>query len=77
MWWACLGVDLDSGLAATEGDVDAGALVGHEGGQGLDLVGAHVHRVTDTSLARGPASMIPCRMQKAAQLYLYAMVNVF
>ena len=52
-----LGVDLDAGLAATEGYVNAGALVRHEGGQGLHLVGAHVHGVTNTSLAGGPENI--------------------
>lgn len=43
-----LGVDLDAGLGAAEWDIDAGALEGHEGGQGLDLVTAHVQGVTDS-----------------------------
>jgi len=48
-----LGVDLKTGLATSEGNVDTSALVGHEGGQGLDLVGADVQGVTDTALAGG------------------------
>ena len=40
-----LGVDLNAALAASEGDVHTGALVGHEGGQGLDLVLRHVSGV--------------------------------
>ena len=48
-----LGVDAESGLSSSEGDVDAGALVGHQRGQGLDLVGADVQRITDASLAWG------------------------
>ncbi len=41
-------------LAAAEGHVDACALVGHEGGQGLHFVGANVQGVADTSLAGRP-----------------------
>ena len=47
-------------LAAAEGNVDAGALVGHEGGQGLHFVGADVQRVTDATLAGGPAKIDIC-----------------
>ena len=50
-----LGVDLDARLAAAEGDVHACALVGHQRGQCLHLVRAHVGGVADTSLARAPA----------------------
>ena len=50
-----LGVDLDARLAAAEGDVHACALVGHQRGQRLHLVRAHVRGVADTSLARAPA----------------------
>ena len=49
-----LGVDLDARLAAAEGDVHACALVGHQRGQRLHLVRAHVGGVADTSLARAP-----------------------
>ena len=46
-------INAKSGFASSEGYVDAGALVCHEGGQGLDLVGADVERVTNATLARG------------------------
>jgi hypothetical protein len=42
-------------LAAAEGHVDACALVGHKGGQGLHFVGANVQGVADTSLAGRPS----------------------
>ena len=48
-----LGVNLKTGFATSKGDVDASALVRHEGGQGLDLVGADVQRVADAALAGG------------------------
>ena len=48
-----LGVNSKAGLSASEGDIDAGALVGHQSSQGLDLVGADVHGVPDATLARG------------------------
>ena len=38
-----LGVNLDTSLAATEGHINTGTLVGHKGGQGLNLVSAHIH----------------------------------
>lgn len=47
-----LGIDPESGLSAAERDVNASALVRHEGGQGFDLVSADVQGVTDTSFAR-------------------------
>ena len=49
-----LGVDLDAGLAATERDVDACALVSHQGGQSLDLVSADIKGITNSSLAGAP-----------------------
>ncbi len=48
-----LGVDAKSGLSSAERDVNTGALVGHERGQGLDLVGANVQGITDAALAWG------------------------
>ena len=36
------GVNANTGLAAAKGDVGTGALVGHQGCQGLDLVGADI-----------------------------------
>merc|ERR1719282_1343691 len=46
-----LGVNLDTCLATSEGDVHTGALVGHQGRQGLDLISTDVSGVSDTSLA--------------------------
>lgn len=37
-----LGVDLDSGLGTAKGNVDARALEGHQGGQGLHFVTSDV-----------------------------------
>eukprot|EP00123_Amoebidium_parasiticum_P019311 comp24502_c0_seq1/m.46755 comp24502_c0_seq1/g.46755 ORF comp24502_c0_seq1/g.46755 comp24502_c0_seq1/m.46755 type:complete len:436 (+) comp24502_c0_seq1:355-1662(+) len=45
-----LGVDADATLCTAEGHVDHGTLVGHEGGQGLDLLQVHILRETDTAL---------------------------
>ena len=47
------GVEAKAGLAAAEGDVHAGALVGHQGWEGLNLVGIDIQRVTDSALAGG------------------------
>ena len=47
------GVEAKAGLAAAEGDVHAGALVGHQGWEGLNLVGIDIQRVTDAALAGG------------------------
>ena len=41
-------VDLDAPLGTPKGHVDAGTLEGHEGGEGLHLVLAHVKAVTDS-----------------------------
>lgn len=49
-----LGVKAEPGLAATEGDVDAGALERHEGGQGFDFISIDVEGVADAAFARGP-----------------------
>merc|ERR1719205_578377 len=49
-----LGVNLDACLATTEGDINTGALVGHQSRQGLNLVSTHIHGVTDTTLAGTP-----------------------
>ncbi len=46
-------IDAQPGLSSSERYVNACALVCHEGGQGLDLVGANVERVTDTAFAWG------------------------
>merc|ERR1719367_1191161 len=46
-----LGVNLDARLASSKGDVNTGALVGHQGRQGLDLVSTDVSGVSDTSFA--------------------------
>lgn len=46
-----LGVELDASLGTTEGNIDDGALVGHEGSQGLDLLEIDLVRETNTSLA--------------------------
>merc|ERR1719430_2645814 len=46
-----LGVNLDASLATAEGDINTSALVGQ---QSLNLVSAHVHGVTDTTLAGTP-----------------------
>merc|ERR1719282_249127 len=46
-----LGVNLDTSLASSEGDIYTGALVGHQGRQGLDLISTDVGGVSDTSLA--------------------------
>ncbi|GMS97804.1 hypothetical protein PENTCL1PPCAC_19979, partial [Pristionchus entomophagus] len=48
-----LGVDLHSSLGSSEGHVHNRALVGHQGGQGLHLILADVHRVADASLGGG------------------------
>lgn len=45
-----LGVELDTSLGTTEGNIDDSALEGHEGGQGLDLLKIDLIRETDTSL---------------------------
>ena len=44
------GVNLDSALGTTEGDVGDGKLEGHEGGEGLDLLEIDVVRVASTAL---------------------------
>merc|ERR1719312_1058381 len=49
-----LGVNLDACLATAEGDINTGTLVSHQSRQGLNLVSAHVHGVTDTTLAGTP-----------------------
>ena len=46
-----LGGDPHPALGAAEGHIHQGALPGHEGGEGLDLVGVHVGGVADTPLA--------------------------
>merc|ERR1719420_192804 len=46
-----LGVNLDTGLASSEGDIYTGALVGHQSRQGLDLVSTYISGVSNTSLA--------------------------
>ena len=48
------GVDADSGFATSKRNIDAGALVRHEGRQRLDLVRVDVRRVPDAALARSP-----------------------
>ncbi len=53
--WSCssivlAGVDLHAPLAAAERDVDQGALVGHQRGERLHLVLAHVLAVPDAAL---------------------------
>ena len=45
---------LRTSLATTKRHVDTGTFVGHQGGQGLHLIGADVHRVTDATFARSP-----------------------
>ena len=51
-----LGVDLNSGLAASEGNIHTCALVGHQGRESLHLVSTDVQGVADTSLAGGPVT---------------------
>jgi hypothetical protein len=46
------GVDLDTTLGTTEGDVDDGTLVGHERGKSHHLLLVDVLAVADTALAR-------------------------
>lgn len=45
-----LGVELDTSLGTTEGNVDDSALEGHEGSQGLDLLEIDLIGETDTTL---------------------------
>merc|ERR1712037_1002949 len=49
-----LGSILMPALPPPKGDINTGALVGHQSRQGLNLVSTHVHGVTDTTLARTP-----------------------
>merc|ERR1719282_720484 len=50
-----LGVNLDTSLATSEGDIYTGALVRHQGRQGLDLVSTDVGGVSDASFGGGKA----------------------
>jgi len=45
---------LESGELTSEGNVNHGALVGHETGEGLNLLEIHSGGVTDTTLAGEP-----------------------
>ena len=45
-------VDLDTSLGTAERHVDAGALERHQGRQGLNLVDAHLLRITNTYLGK-------------------------
>merc|ERR1719420_1427640 len=46
-----LGVNLDTRLASSKGNINTGAFVGHQGRQGLDLISTDVSGVSDTSFA--------------------------
>ena len=64
-------VDADTGFATPEWNVDAGALVRHEGGQCLDLVRVHVRRVPDSALAWRPVVRV---LSAVARYHLKATV---
>ena len=49
------GIDFDSSLTTTKGDINTGTLVSHQSRESFDLIGADIERVTDTTLAGTPS----------------------